>query len=124
MVEKTDTKTLQAFVVAAALAGATVYSDGVGASNGLPFEHKTVGHSIGECARQQAHINGMEFLWATLKRGCKGTFHHISPKHLHRHVNEFATRHNLRARDTEATMRKTVARMVGKRLMYRELIDD
>ena len=52
------------------------------------------------------------------------TFHHISPKHLPRHVNEFATRHNLREHDTEVMMGETVSRMVGKRLMYRELIAD
>ena len=30
-----------------------------------------------------------------LKRAYIGTFHHISPKHLHRYANEFATRENV-----------------------------
>ena len=72
----------------------------------------------------QAHTNGIESFWALLKRGYHGTFHHISPKHLHRYVNEFATRHNMRPKDTEAMMNETVARMVGKRLMYRDLVAD
>jgi len=71
-----------------------------------------------------AHTNGVESFRALLKRGYHGTFHHISAKHLHRYVNEFATRHNLRPKDTINMMTDTVARMVGKRLTYRELIAD
>ena len=58
------------------------------------------------------------------KRGYRGTFHHVSPKHLHRYVSEFAALHNLRIQDTEAIMAEIAARMVGKRLMYRDLTAD
>ena len=34
------------------------------------------------------------------KRGYHGTYHHFSPKHLARYINEFAGRHNVRDRDT------------------------
>ncbi len=68
-----------------------------------------------------AHTNGIESFWAAFKRGYHGTFHHISPKHLQRYVSEFATRHNLRCRDTAAIMGETVVRMVGKRLTYAAL---
>ena len=53
-----------------------------------------------------------------LKRGYYGTFHHVSPKHLHRYVSEFAGRHNVRDKDTIDQMHDLVAGMVGKRLMY------
>lgn len=56
-----------------------------------------------------------------LKRGYYGTFHHVSAKHLHRYVTEFAGRHNIRDQDTMDQMRDLVAGMVGKRLMYAEL---
>ena len=59
-----------------------------------------------------------------LKRGYYGTFHHVSVKHLHRYVSEFAGRQNLREQDTIEQMRNLVAGMVGKRLMYSELIED
>lgn len=124
VIENTDRQTLHGFVGDHAAKDATVYTDDHSAYAGMPFDHETVKHSVSEYVRDQAHTNGIESFWATLKRGYHGTFHHVSPKHLHRYVNEFATRHNMRTKDTEAMMAETVARMVGKRLMYRELISD
>ena len=57
-----------------------------------------------------------------LKRAHKGTFHKISPKHLQRYVDEFAGRHGIREQDTIDQMNAMVAGMVGRRLMYRDLI--
>ena len=57
-----------------------------------------------------------------LKRAHKGTFHRLSPKHLQRYVNEFAGWHNIRERDTIDQMTAVVAGLVGRRLMYRDLI--
>ena len=71
-----------------------------------------------------AHTNGMESFWATLKRAHKGVYHKISPKHLDRYVQQFAGKHNAREADTIRQMRDVVAGMVGKRLMYRDLIAD
>ena len=124
VVGNTDAETLQGFVGDHAAKGATVYTDDHGGYQGMSFEHETVKHSISEYVNGMAHTNGIESFWALLKRGYHGTFHHISPKHLHRYVNEFATRHNMRSQDTEAMMSETVARMVGKRLMYRDLVAD
>ena len=64
----------------------------------------------------------MESFWALLRRGYQGTFHHLSPKHLQRYVAEFAGRHNIREQDTIDQMREVVTRLVGKRLMYRDLV--
>ena len=47
----------------------------------------------------------------------------LSPKHLQRRVREFAGRHNTRGRDTIDQMRGTVRGLIGKRLQYRELIE-
>ncbi|MCY4486832.1 MAG: transposase [Deltaproteobacteria bacterium] len=57
-----------------------------------------------------------------LKRGYHGTYHKMSAKHLNRYVNEFASRHNIRQRDTADQMASVVAGVVGKRLMFRDLI--
>ena len=55
---------------------------------------------VGDWVREQAYTNGLESFWAMLKRGYMGTFHHISPKHLHRYIDEFSGRHNDRSSDT------------------------
>ena len=125
VVPDTKRSTLHVFVEGRTRPGVKVFTDDHVSYVGMKDrEHEAVRHSVGEYVRDQAHTNGVESFWATLKRGYHGTFHHISPKHLHRYVNEFATRHNMRERDTRAMMDETVVRMVGKRLMYRELIAD
>ena len=45
----------------------------------------------------------------------------MSRKHLHRYVNEFSGRHNLRSADTLDQMRMLVWFMIGKRLKYSDL---
>ncbi len=84
--------------------------------------HETVNHSGGEYVRGDAHVNGIESFWSMFKRGYYGTYHRISAKHLHRYVAEFTGRHNVRDQDTLDQMRAMVAGMVGKRLLYRELV--
>ena len=122
VVENTDAKTLQGFVIATALAGATVYTDDAAAYKGMPFDHMSVRHSVGEYVDGMAHTNGIESFWSMLKRAHKGVYHKISAKHLQRYVDEFAGRHGIRERNTIDQMDAVVAGMVGKRLVYRDLV--
>ena len=122
VVSSTDKQTLQGFVHAHADTDATIYTDDHKSYEGMAFDHEAVKHSIGEYVREQAHTNGVESFWELLKRGYNGTFHHVSAKHLHRYVNEFANRHNLREHDTEKMMQEIFASMLGKRLIYKDLI--
>ena len=69
----------------------------------------------------QAHTNGLESFWATLKRGYHGTYHHMSAKHLDRYVGEFEGRYNRRPLDTLAQMAAMAHGMLGKQLTYRDL---
>lgn len=84
--------------------------------------HESINHSVGEYVRGQVHTNGIESFWALLERGYKGIFHKITAKHLHRYVNEFAGRLNIRDYDTLDMMIQLARCMVGKRLTYKALI--
>ena len=56
-----------------------------------------------------------------LKRGYHGTYHKMSVKHLHRYIEEFAGRHNVRDKDTLTQMSLLAVGLVGKRLRYDDL---
>ena len=95
VVEDTSGATLQGFVMGKVVPGTTIYTDDATAYTNLP-NHEAVKHSVAEYVRGQVHTQGIESFWATLKRAHKGTFHRLSPKHLHRYVDEFVGRHNMR----------------------------
>ena len=123
VVAHTDRATLQGFIKQTVKAGSTVYTDDAKVYETMvDFEHGSVKHSVGEYVRGQAHTNGVESFWAMLKRGYYGTYHKMSVKHLQRYVTEFAGRNNIRNLDTIDQMGDLVAGMLGRRLMYRQLI--
>ena len=116
VVDSTDAPTLQGFVRSRTAPTARIYTDESAAYVGLPRSHEAVRHSVGEYVRGQAHTNGLESFWAMLKRGYTGTYHWMSPKHLHRYVTEFEGRHNDRPMDTAKQMSALAVGSVGKRL--------
>ena len=124
IIANTDKGTLHRFVKDRTADDATVYTDGYKGYNDLPFNHESVNHAKGEYVKGDAHTNGIEGFWAMLKRGHKGTYHKMSPKHLQRYVNEFSGRHNIRPMDTLDQMGAMVASMERKRLRYEDLIAD
>ena len=102
---------------------AKVYSDEARSYLGLSgFDHEAVHHGVSKYV--MAHTQGIESFWAMLKRAHAGTYHKISPKHLHRYIAEFAGKHNIRDADTLDQMATVVSGIVGTRLMYRDLIAD
>ncbi len=88
------------------------------------FPHRTARHSTGQYVDGSAHTQGIESFWSVLKHAHKGTFHLLSAKHPHRYVNEFAGRHNIRPLDTDKQMARVADGMIGKRLTYRELVQE
>lgn len=122
VVPKTDKSTLQGFVANHVTKGTKVYTDEASAYKGMPFDHESVNHSVGEYVRDMAHTNGFESFGALLKRGYQGTFHHISEQHLNRYILEFAGRHNIRDLNTITQTTILAWGMVGKRLKYHELV--
>jgi transposase-like protein len=124
VIAKTDTATLEGFVLDSVEAGATVFTDEHSGYRRLSgsFCHHSVKHGVGEYVNGMAHTNGIESFWAMLKRGYKGTYHKMSAKHLSRYVIEFAGRHNVRDLDTIAQMTALARGLNGKRLRYADLV--
>lgn len=122
VIDTTDKNTLQGFVAVNTEVDAVVYTDEHPSYVDLPRPHQSVKHSVKEFVDGQAHTNGIESFWSMLKRGHMGTYHQMSTKHLHRYVNEFSGRHNVRNMDTEDQMAAVVAGAGGKRLRYSELV--
>lgn len=120
-VERTNAYTLHGFIKSNLSHYATLYTDYATAYKDMPQTHRTV-KRVGEYVRGNAHTNGIESFWALLKRGYQGTYHKISPKHLHRYVTEFAGRHNIDPLDTLEQMNSIAVNLVGKQITYKELV--
>ncbi len=125
-IARADAETLKGFVHANVQAWSTVYTDehkGYHCLHEVLFNHESVKHSAKEYVNGMAHTNGIESVWAILKRGYHGTFHHFSFKHLQRYVDEFTFRLNEGncERDTIDRMKSLCAASANKRLTYRDL---
>jgi transposase-like protein len=97
VVPDTGLGTIQNEIHGAVEVGSQLYTDEHGAYSdldGLFFSHATVNHGAGEFARGPVSTNSIESVWAVLKRGLHGVYHHASPKHLQRYVDEFTFRLN------------------------------
>jgi transposase-like protein len=82
--------------------------------------HDAVNHSAGEYVRGPIHTNTMENYFSIFKRGLRGTYQHVSKKHLRRYCGEFDFRYNNRdVSDAERTD-IALAGIVGKRLTFVE----
>ena len=112
---------IQDFVLSNVAPDATLYSDGHHSYKDIPLKHEEVNHAFGEYVRGQVTTNSIESHWAMLKRGIVGTYHHVSPKHLHRYVAEFAGRHNNRELDTRDQIVDMIRATKFKRLRYEDL---
>jgi transposase-like protein len=94
-----DTKktTLQSIIVKRVERGSTVNTDEyrsyIGVGN-LGYKHQAVNHGHKIYKTGNACTNTIESVWANLKRGIIGIWHHVSVKHLQRYANEFQFRWN------------------------------
>ena len=79
-----------------------------------------VDHGAGEYARGEAHVSTAELFFALLKRGIVGSFHHVSPEHLHRYCDEFSFRWDYRSITDSDRTEIAIQQTKGKRLSYRQ----
>ena len=123
-VADTTSETLTGIVADVAALGASVFTDEARSYRplaSLGYAHAAVAHGAREFVRGPVHTNGIESLWSMFKRGYMGTYHQVSEAHLHRYVNKFCGRHNVRLLGTEAQMASVAEGMIGKRLRCAEL---
>ncbi len=107
--------------------GSTLYTDdhgGYSGLDGLLYNHTSVKHSAKEYVNGMAHTNGIESVWAVLKRGYNGVYHNWSRKHCRKYVDEFSFRLNEGncERDTQDRLDDLFRAMVGKTITYEELV--
>jgi transposase-like protein len=106
--------------------GSMIHSDehaGYRGLGGLFFGRETVNHSAGEYSRDGVHTNSIESVWAVMKRGLHGVYHHASDKHLGRYVSEFTFRLNEGnvKRHTFQRLNDLIAAAGRRRITYKEL---
>jgi transposase-like protein len=126
-IEGVDRTTVQAVIERHVEVGSTLHTDESGAYSGIHFsgyDHDTVNHGAGEYVRGETTTNGIESVFAVLKRGLIGVYHHASPKHLDRYVDEFSFRLNEGnvKNHTLTRLDSFVDGTAGKRLTYKALI--
>jgi transposase-like protein len=126
-VENTGKENLQGAVLDNVEIGSQVVTDetsGYQGMDGLFYSHETVNHGAGEYSRGDVNTNSIESVWALLKRGVYGTWHHISTKHVARYVNEVTFRLNAGnvANHTLDRLDSFIRAVDGQRLTYERLI--
>ena len=109
--------------------GSTIYTDEnrgyvhLSDKYGGEYKHKRVRHSAKEFVNGMAHTNGIESVWAVLKRGFNGVYHNWTEKHCDRYVDEFTFRLNEGncEIDTLDRIKALYKGMDGRRITYKEL---
>lgn len=120
----TKAETIQSELANTVCASSILCTDEHRSYLGVPYAHLVVNHSAKQFVDGMAHTNGIESVWAVLKRGFYGVYHQFSEKHLQRYVDEVTYRLNegnckVHTIDRiDALLRKTV----GVRLTYANLI--
>lgn len=121
----TDARTIQSTIRDQVAPGSMLCTDEHASYRGMPeHAHRVVNHSAKQFVDGMAHTNGIESVWALLKRGFYGTYHQFSRKHLQRYVDEFAFRLNEGncKNHTLDRIDAFIQKSVGARLSYATLI--
>lgn len=125
-VESTEAVALQAEIHKHVAVGSILHTDehgGYSGLDGLFYKHASINHGAKEYSRDGVTTNGIESVWAVMKRGLHGVYHHASEKHLGRYVNEFTFRLNDAnvKRHTLDRLNSFVDATIGSGITYKEL---
>jgi transposase len=76
-----------------------IYTDELGSYNHvekLGYAHEIVQHAAKQYVKGTAHVNTIEAIWSTIKRGIDGVNHHVSPLYLQSYLDAYVYRYNHR----------------------------
>lgn len=127
VIAKADGPTLTQALTAHVEAGSMIHSDEHAGYNGVEaagFQHESISHAAHEYVRDDVTTNSIESVWAVMKRGLHGVYHHASAKHMDRYVSEFTFRLNDGdvKRHTMQRLDSLVCASFGQRVTYKDLI--
>ena len=121
--DDTSAYNLQGFIGKHVERNSNVFTDEFKSYKGLVgFVHEFVNHKGKQYVNGEVHTNSIESFWSLLKRGYYGVYHYMSPKHLKRYIHEFSYRHNTSKIEVMECIGDTITKMIGKRMMYCELV--
>lgn len=125
VVQSVDGSTIEGHVEEQIAPGSDLYTDEHAAYRTVTgLNHQSVNHSAKQFVDGMVHTNGIESVWAVLKRGFYGTYHHFSRKHTQGYIDEFTFRLN-EGSVSEMTMDRInalLSKSIGVRLTYVELV--
>jgi transposase-like protein/uncharacterized protein YaaR (DUF327 family) len=126
--ESTGARGLDAIVRQNVEVGSTLHTDELASYKHLSkdYAHKSVNHSLDEYSKNGVSTNAVESVFAVMKRGMHGVYHHASKKHIARYVNEFTWRLNEGnvKRHSLDRLDSFVDAVAGKRLTHTRLISN
>lgn len=96
--KRPDATSAVGFIKANVAVGSTIHTDESPIYHNVKrtYRHEVVNHGYKEYVRGSVHTNTIEGLWNLFKRSYKGTYTHMSPKHMNRYVQEHIYRYNNR----------------------------
>ncbi len=93
----------------------TIFTDELGSYNHvakLGYAHEIVQHAAQQYVSGIAHVNTIEALWSTIKRGIDGVNHHVSPFYLQGYLDSYLFRYNHRW-DEQSLFHSLLGRVVS-----------
>ena len=126
-VRRVDSCTVNSVINRNIASDSELHTDEYAAYNfvGSEYKRSAINHKAGQYSINGVTTNGIESVWAVLRRGLYGVYHSVSVKHLGRYVNEFTFRlneGNVKIH-TYDRMNSLYDNCVGTRITYRELVD-
>lgn len=125
VVSNTKGSTLEFIIAGLVEDGTTVVTDSWGGYHYISdfgYTHEVVEHGIWKYVNERGfHTNGIEGFWSHLKRGLKGIYHSVRPKHPQMYCDEFTYRYNTRKMDDIQRFLQFLTKP-SERVRYSELI--